>query len=952
MDYNVRYNIDINGDKASKSLNDFQNTVQKTVPTIISSLEQLRKEIGKINSSFTSFKKLTGTEPKKIKFTIDNKVSKEIKSLQKQINSLKGKTVTVNTKVTQTETTGTRSKTTKIPKMASPLDKGNNRAARGFGDGVRGLFGLSDLMYSMGFPFPNMIGTASIGMGTMSIIKDMAEYENIMATANAILRRNDNDMATYNDRYSQMSKNIRQVGVDTKFTTTEVAGAAKYLAMAGMGIDDINNSIRPIADLAIIGDASLDQMADIVTNIQTAYGIASEKMPQIADILTSVTTSTNTTVLEMGEAFKFAAPMMSMAGVSFNEASSAIGLLGNAGLKATVAGTALRAMMVRLLAPTKKGLSVLKEYGISLYDVDKATKKVKLKTLYDIFSQLKAKDVSLPDMITIFDKIGGNAANNVFSELKKLPELIEKSINSVGLARATAEEKQNTIFGRWDKVTSQFTESGMQVFEAYTPAIKQGLDELIVMLKSPETLQAIRDISSGLLMIMQTVMKLFSFVSENWKVFGPLIVGRLITTRILSIVTALSDLKKAFGVAGAAARIFGTILGTSTLSTDVSGKIVQGGGILGALGGIPGLITIAVAALGMLAFKVYENGQKIKNTVAGIENEISAMLPGYGENNGEIFSKENENRKIFELHGVPTSFVSNEDKIGFIGSLGRKDAASTITTAYSLLSNLDPNSKTFSADVVDVITGLKQETDKYKVSIGVGKVAGKANVTRSGERDKDLYYNVFTGTYKSYTNPMLEFAQVKEAQDLLVDDLKKTNEYIGPFRDLIVERQRVLEEAIIPLLDGTTREESLRAIRLLSGGIELFQEGDSPITTKQKLDQMYRSINPLGSGIVSMITHPIMEDIMKWSPNYVLSDKEIKQEDPLKDFQSDKGGNGSYSGTGKSTGNTPKQIIINIDALMKNVTVNSDSPEDMESFKNKMAQALIDVVKDFEISYS
>ena len=56
----------------------------------------------------------------------------------------------------------------------------------------------------------------------------------------------------------------------------------------------------------------------------------------------------------MGEAMKFAAPMMSMAKISFNEATAAIGALANAGLKGTVAGTALRAMMTRLLNPTKR----------------------------------------------------------------------------------------------------------------------------------------------------------------------------------------------------------------------------------------------------------------------------------------------------------------------------------------------------------------------------------------------------------------------------------------------------------------------------------------------------------------------------------------------------------------------------------------------------------------------
>lgn len=356
MDYNVRYNIDINGAQASKSISDFQNTIQKTIPPIISSLETLRKELGKINSAFVNFNRIIGTKPKKIKYTIDGSIKKELKSLQSQINAIKGKTATINTKINQTTstTTGSIISTPRGNSRDYVPKNGNNRVARGFGNGARGLFGMADVMYAAGFPFPNMIGAAAIGMGAMSITKDAAEYENIMTTVRSILKATDNAITTFNQRFSDMSRNIRKVGVDTKFTTTEVAGAAKYLGMAGLNIEDINNSIKPIANLAIIGDAPLDRMADIVTNIQTAYGLDSSKMPQIADVLTSITTSTNTNVLEMGEAMKFAAPMMSMAKISFNEATAAIGALANAGLKGTVAGTALRAMMTRLLNPTKK----------------------------------------------------------------------------------------------------------------------------------------------------------------------------------------------------------------------------------------------------------------------------------------------------------------------------------------------------------------------------------------------------------------------------------------------------------------------------------------------------------------------------------------------------------------------------------------------------------------------
>ena len=105
----------------------------------------------------------------------------------------------------------------------------------------------------------------------------------------------------------------------------------------------------------------------------------------------------------------------------------------------------------------------MKKYNIQLYELDKATGKTKLKSLFDIFSQLKANDASIQDLTRLFDKIGGNAANNVFAELMKLPELIQNSVYAAGLSDRIASEKQETIKGKWDKVTSQFTETGMRL---------------------------------------------------------------------------------------------------------------------------------------------------------------------------------------------------------------------------------------------------------------------------------------------------------------------------------------------------------------------------------------------------------------------------------------------------------------------------------------------------------
>lgn len=582
MDYNVRYNIDINESEASRSLTQFANTVQRSIPPIIKKLEQLQRQINTVTRTYQQFNR-TISKPKTVHFNVDKGINSQMRNVQKQINSIKGKTVTIKTN----QIGATKEK--------SPLY--NNVRARGRNTILGSTLGT--------------MGTLAAGYGIGSIVKDFSQYENTMTTVKSILQATDKDALTFNDRFAEMGRNVRQVGVNTKFTTTEVAGATKHLAMAGLGIADINNSILPIANLATISDTPLDRIADIVTNIQTAYGIDSGKMGQVADILAMVTASSNTTIPEMGEAMKFAAPMMSLAGVSFNEAASAIGLLANAGIKGTLAGTNLRRMMIRLLNPTEKALKVLNKYKISLYDIDKAGK-TKIKSLTDIFTQFKGKDLSVQDIQAVFDVVGGNAANNILSSLKTLPDLAERALNSTGFASMVAKKKQDeTLSGQWAKVTSQFTETGLQAIEPLQTEIKRLLESVTKTLAKPETVDALSQIGSNILLITRSLGELSGWVMDNWDWIGDLIIGGIIFKQVNKISDSFSN------TAGS------TRLLTSAL-----------GGMNGKFGAIPLLVDAAIAALVLFAGKTYLAKNATNAALDGIQEKMNELQPGFAKKEG------------------------------------------------------------------------------------------------------------------------------------------------------------------------------------------------------------------------------------------------------------------------------------------------------------------------------
>ncbi len=137
------------------------------------------------------------------------------------------------------------------------------------------------------------------------------------------------------------------------------------MAMAGQGIGEINESIRPITNLALIGDNDIAQIADLVTNIMAGYDVDPKSMPTVADIIASTISRTNVNILETAESFKMAAGYLRMAGIDFSESSAAIGILGNVGLKGTMAGTSLRSIATRLASQPREAREILERLGVS-----------------------------------------------------------------------------------------------------------------------------------------------------------------------------------------------------------------------------------------------------------------------------------------------------------------------------------------------------------------------------------------------------------------------------------------------------------------------------------------------------------------------------------------------------------------------------------------------------------
>src|SRR5690606_25493246 len=167
------------------------------------------------------------------------------------------------------------------------------------------------------------------------------------------------------DELAALETQAKELGRTTQFSASEAADGMGYLAMAGFEANEILGSMPSVLQLAAAAQMDLGRAADITSNILTGYGMEVDELGHANDVLVNAMTRANVDLTMLGESFKYVGPVAKSAGVTFEESAAAIGLLGNAGIQGSMAGTALRGAISRLLNPTGEAARTLERLGVN-----------------------------------------------------------------------------------------------------------------------------------------------------------------------------------------------------------------------------------------------------------------------------------------------------------------------------------------------------------------------------------------------------------------------------------------------------------------------------------------------------------------------------------------------------------------------------------------------------------
>lgn len=310
--------------------------------------------------------------------------------------------------------------------------------------------------------------TATVtALGTASV-KMAADFEAAMSKVGAVSGATTSEMEA-------LTAKAREMGSKTKFSASEAAEAMNYMAMAGWKTEDMLSGIEGVMNLAAASGEDLATTSDIVTDALTAFGLTAQDSGHFADVLAAASSNANTNVSMMGETFKYCAPIAGSLGFSVEDTAEAIGLMANAGIKSTQAGTSLRTIMTNLSGEVKICGANIGEVTIATSNADGT-----MRDLSDILADCRGAFAGLSESekaAAAESLVGKNAMSGFLAlmnagegDINKLSGAID---NCDGAAQNMADTMNDNLEGQLTILKSALEELAISFGQLLIPALRE-----------------------------------------------------------------------------------------------------------------------------------------------------------------------------------------------------------------------------------------------------------------------------------------------------------------------------------------------------------------------------------------------------------------------------------------------------------------------------------------------
>lgn len=459
---------------------------------------------------------------------------------------------------------------------------------------------VGNKMAGVGKTLTTNVTTPIVAVGAAAV-KTTADFDAQMSKVQAI-------SGATGDEFDALRDKAREMGAKTKFSASEAGAAFEYMAMAGWKTGDMLDGIEGIMSLAAASGEDLATTSDIVTDALTAFGLSAKDSGHFADILAAASSNANTNVSMMGETFKYAAPIAGALGYTAEDTALAIGLMANAGIKSSQAGTSLRKMMTELTGEIKISGDAIGDVVIQTTNADGSMRSFNdiIMDCRNAFSKLsESEKASTAEALVGKTAMSGFLAimNASEADLNKLSSAID---NCDGSAEQMAATMQDNLNGQITILKSALQELAIQIGDALMPTVRN------IVSKVQEFVEKLQQMDEG---TRNTILKLAAFAAA----IGPvlLVVGKL-TSGVGGAMKSIASMGKSVL----------TFVNQAKLGVGAGGKLASA---IAGIGPVGWAIIAVVAALTAAFVSLWKNNEEFRNNIIAIWDGIKAKFEAFGQ---------------------------------------------------------------------------------------------------------------------------------------------------------------------------------------------------------------------------------------------------------------------------------------------------------------------------------
>ncbi|MBD9898876.1 phage tail tape measure protein [Enterococcus faecium] len=609
---------------------------------------------------------------------------------------------------------------------------------------------VGKVMQGTGAAMTKYITTPLIGVG-VAAAKVGGDFEAQMSRVKAI-------SGATGDTFEQMKQQAIDLGAKTAFSAKESAAGMETLASAGFSAQEIMKAMPGLLDLAAVSGGDVALASENTATALRGFGLEASEAGHVADVFARAAADTNAEVGDMGEALKYVAPVANSMGISLEETAAAIGIMSDAGIKGSQAGTTLRGALSRLARPTKAMQDTMDNLGVSFYDADGKMKP--LKTQVELLK--KAFEGLTPEqqqnaLVTLY---GQESLSGMMALIDKGPDSLGKLTKSLkdsdGAADDMARTMQDNMNSSIEQMFGAFESAAIVIQKILAPSIKKVAD-------------AISGLVEKFVSAPESTQKLIVAIGLIVAAIGPLIF------MIGSVIIWINRVKVALALMG----------------TSMSGVILP---VLGIVAAISALI-----AIGVLVYKNWDKiaafGKQVWKNITMFVSDTANSIKKVWKSTGEWFNNlwksikegaDNVWTTIQEAPGKAADWIKNKwtETKEFFSSIwdGIKEAASSAWEGIvNILAPYVIAIKNVFQPMIDFFTNLWSQ---------IGSIAGSAwEIIKTAVMGPILLLiDLITGN----------FNQLKEDASMLWTTLTTNiQNIITTFVDIVVGYYTALKDTVI-----------------------------------------------------------------------------------------------------------------------------------------------------------